>query len=582
MRVIRLPIGRLLVACVVAVSASACNRGPDKDDKPAATSKTPGASRTAAGDPIVRVALEGQQRIGLQTQAATLQAIEPEVVAFGRLEEDPSRTFVVRAPVAGTLHFASGRDWPNIGQPLADGAVVGMLEPRLTTADRIALTNQLATAQSELSASTASVVAARAAYDRTKLLNADNKNISDRALEEAAARLAAEESRLKAATDTVRLLQESLDAAGPTANKALTVERGGDVVEILARPGEAVEPGTPILRVAKLDRLLARVDVPVGEHVPPAVPAARIVAVGYEDTPVLADRLGVAAMADPAAQGQSLVLRLRETRLGLRPGLAVTARIASRVHAAKASHSSRNCAARRQVLRLCPDHGERVCPEGSDTRSAHGRWLLVDADGDDWRPGRRARRATAALGRIQISDRGRHGQRVTTGAHETRRDFHSVSRHCCRLGVSRRRLRFLCDLDGALRRVPGVRAAASRRANRSAGAVARGYRAVGHASDRKRVEWRARCRSHSLAIHSGPLGRDGRLSPADGRISRPADGQRAHGGGGQPNAARGPAAGDGPADGCHEHGADHRPTSEQRSLMDLRNSPIGLLRPRAC
>ena len=249
-------------------------------------------------------------------------------MAFGRLEEDPSRTFVLRAPVAGTLHFATGRDWPNIGQSLADGAVVGAIEPRLATADRIGLTNQLATAQSELSASTASVVAARSAYERTKLLNADNKNVSDRALEDAAARLAAEESRLKAATGTVRLLQQSLDSAGPTGNKPLTVERGGDVVEILARPGEAVEPGTPILRVAKLDRLFARVDVPVGEHVPPTVSVARIVAVGYEDAPVLADRIALAATTDPAAQGQSFVFRLRDTRLGLRPGLAVTARIA--------------------------------------------------------------------------------------------------------------------------------------------------------------------------------------------------------------------------------------------------------------
>jgi hypothetical protein len=80
--------------------------------------------------------------------------------------------------------------------------------------------------------------------------------------------------------------------------------------------------------VAKLDRLFARVDVPVGEHVPPTVPTARIVAVGYEDAPVLADRVGLAATSDPAAQGQSFLFRLRETRFGLRPGLAVTARIA--------------------------------------------------------------------------------------------------------------------------------------------------------------------------------------------------------------------------------------------------------------
>lgn len=323
------PIQRLATICVViTISATACNRSPDKDDKPAASTPKPAAAaRTAAGDPIVRVAPEAQQRIGLQTRTATSQTIEPEVVAFGRLEEDPSRAFVLRAPVAGTLHFAAGRDWPSIGQSLADDAIVGTIEPRLATADRIGLTNQLATAQSDLSASTASVIAARAAYERAKLLNADNKNVSDRALEDASSRLAAEEARVKAATDTVRLLQRSLDASGPTGNAPLKVERGGEVVEILARPGEAVEPGAPILRVAKLDRLIARVDVPVGERVPPTVPTAHIVAVGYEDTTLVADRVGLAATADPAAQGQSYLFRLRETRLGLRPGLAVTARI---------------------------------------------------------------------------------------------------------------------------------------------------------------------------------------------------------------------------------------------------------------
>jgi hypothetical protein len=315
---------------VAAITAAACDRGgQDKDDKPAANSHTPAAaSRTAAGDPIVRVTPEAQKRIGLQTQTSRGQAIEPEVVAFGRLEEDPSRTFVLRAPVAGTLHFAAGRDWPSVGQSLADNAVVGAIEPRLAPAERIGLTNQLGTAQSELSGSTASVVAARAAYERAKLLNADNKNISDRAFEDAAARLAGEEARVKAAADTVRLLERSLDSSGPTGNTPLTVERGGEVVEITARPGEAVEPGAPILRVAKLDRLFAHVDVPVGEHVPPTVSTARIIAVGYEDAPVFADRIGLAATADPAAQGQSFLFRLRDTGLGLRPGLAVTARIA--------------------------------------------------------------------------------------------------------------------------------------------------------------------------------------------------------------------------------------------------------------
>lgn len=318
------------VSLVIATALTAsCQGQPDKDDKPkpaAQADRRP--SRTAAGDPIVRLEPAAQTRIGLRTQVAAAQTIQPEVVAFGRLEEDPSRAFVLRATTAGTLHFAAGHDWPRLGQSLADNAVVGTIEPRLAPADRIALTNQLGTARAEFGASTSSVTAARAAYERARILNADDKNVSDRILEEAVARLAAEEARLKTAGETVQLLEESLRTASPTGTKPLTVERGGEVVQIMAQPGEAVEPGAPILRVARLDRLFARVDVPVGEHIPSTVSTARIVAVGYDDTPIPAERVGLAAMAEPGGQGQSFLFRLKGTLFGLRPGLAITARIA--------------------------------------------------------------------------------------------------------------------------------------------------------------------------------------------------------------------------------------------------------------
>jgi len=317
------------VGLLVTATAAGCGRGkPDRDDVPKATNQSAKpASRTASGDPIIRLEPAAQTRIGIRTQAVETQSIQPEVVAFGRLEEDPARVFVLRAPVAGTLHFVAGHDWPRLGESLADDATVGTIEPRLAPADRIALTNQLASARADLTASTSSAATARSAYERTRVLNADNKNVSDRALEDAAARLAGEEAKVKTATDTVQLLENSLRLTGPTSVSALRVERGGEVVDILAQPGEAVEPGAPILRVAKLDRLLARVDVPVGEYVASSARTARIIAVGFEAQPVAAERVALVAKADPAAQGQSFLFRLTANALELRPGLAVTARI---------------------------------------------------------------------------------------------------------------------------------------------------------------------------------------------------------------------------------------------------------------
>src|SRR5262249_38785289 len=206
-----------------------------------------------------------------EIQALVAQTLAPEIVAYGRLEEDPSQSFVLRAPVAGVLHFAPGKGWPARGDKLRDGAVAGQIEPRLAPTERISLNSQLVTARSELNASTAAVTATRAAYERARLLNADNKNVSDRVVQEAEARLKEQEERQKAATETVRLLESSLQSGGPAGSKPLVVERGGDVVEVMAQPGEAIEPGSPILRVTNLDRLLARVDVPVGQRVPATV-----------------------------------------------------------------------------------------------------------------------------------------------------------------------------------------------------------------------------------------------------------------------------------------------------------------------
>jgi multidrug efflux pump subunit AcrA (membrane-fusion protein) len=157
-------------------------------------------------------------------------------------------------------------------------------------------------------------------------MNADNKNVSDRALQEAEARAKSEDARLQAATGTVELIENAL-SAGAAAVKPVpvVVEHGGEVVELLARPGESVESGQTILRVMRFDRLIARVDVPAGQNVAPSVSTARILALGNEDRPLQGERVGLAAAIDPNTQGQSFLFRVSDPAGALRPGLAVTA-----------------------------------------------------------------------------------------------------------------------------------------------------------------------------------------------------------------------------------------------------------------
>ena len=286
----------------------------------------PRISRNAEGDLIITLDAETQKRIALETAALTADTVRPEVAAYGRVQEDPDASFVVRAPTAGILRAATGRNWPLIGETIPDGTSIGTIEPRLAPIESVDLATRISDARADAEAAEARVIAARANFERARILNADNKNISDRALQEAEASLKAEEARLAAARRNVA----ELDAAAArqatgTTPMPLPVSRGGEVVEILARPKETIESGQPILRVARFDTLLVRVDVPAGEIVDRRLTMARIVAVGQEDRPLTGQRVSVAPTVDPSTLGQGFLFRIAGASTSLRPGAAVVA-----------------------------------------------------------------------------------------------------------------------------------------------------------------------------------------------------------------------------------------------------------------
>lgn len=308
---------------------SGCKRGRDDENAGKKQPDPAVVTRTREGDTVIRMAEPVQQRIGLRIALVERASMAPELIAYGRLEEDPSRSFTLRSPVAGTLRADSRLAWPSIGQALASGSVVGTVEPRIAPTDRVTLTNQLVTARADANAATATVEAAQTAYERARVLNADAKNVSDRVVEEARSRLESERARLEAARETVRTIETSLQSGGPAGSTPLLLQSEGTVVEITAQPGESVEAGTPLLRISRLERLVARIELPLGETLPARSMSARILAAGEEHAAIEADRIATATLVDPKAPGQAFLFRLRETRFGLRPGLAVTAYIAT-------------------------------------------------------------------------------------------------------------------------------------------------------------------------------------------------------------------------------------------------------------
>jgi len=255
-------LGIAILSAALALAACKPSGEPgDRESQLAPSSKSAAPERGPHGEVIVHLPKDAQEKMGLALATPAPHAMVSELVAYGRAAPDPSAAFIVRSPIAGALIADA---WPKIGDELAACAVLGVIKPRLTAVERADVATRLAAARGDLAASRAALKAEKAALERMRALNAENKNVSDRALEEADARVNAEEARSAAASASIETLQPLLEpGAESAASIAITIAKAGSVIEVLAHPGEAVDAGAVLVRLDDLDRLQARVEMPV-------------------------------------------------------------------------------------------------------------------------------------------------------------------------------------------------------------------------------------------------------------------------------------------------------------------------------
>lgn len=299
---------------------------PAQEAEEHATGPATAPSSSPGGRLGVALDRQTQARIDLEVRPVAEISAPLEVVAYGRLEEDPARAFILRAPVAGTL--ASEAGWPRVGQVVSGGQLIGTIEPRFTPMEQLDLLSRLNAARAQAQEAAASLAAERTSLDQKRLLHDRDRIVSDRSLAESQARVKVEEARLQSAEQMVRLLETSASAVPATAPSLravpLTAAQGGEVVEVLARPGEAVDSGQALLRLARFDSLLARVELPVGEKVVDPL-GARIVPLNAEDVSLPAVAWSAAPAADARMASQVFLLRVEPGRIPLRPGAPVIA-----------------------------------------------------------------------------------------------------------------------------------------------------------------------------------------------------------------------------------------------------------------
>lgn len=298
----------------------------EHDEHSPTHSTEPATSQEAEYDSSVTIDDESAERIDLQIQPLAPVSVARQAIAYGLIENDPASTFTLRAPVAGTLRTASGKPWPALGATLPDGVSIGVIEPRVTAMERADLASRLAAATSDADQARAALDAAQHSYDSKRGLNEQGHIVSDRVIEEALSHLKAEQARLKAAEDTMLLIRSALTAtSGPAGPLDLAITRGGEVIDVIAQPDESVEAGQPILRIARFDRLLARVTAPPGQLLSEIPPTARLVAATNADHPIDATMLAVVPAVDARMQGTGLLFSISSPPSWLRPGAAVRA-----------------------------------------------------------------------------------------------------------------------------------------------------------------------------------------------------------------------------------------------------------------
>jgi biotin carboxyl carrier protein len=255
------------------------------------------------GEPLAR-------RLGLDERPARPAKWYETTTVYGRVVPNPRATFEVRAPLAGTLR-AGEAPWPAPGQFVKAGQGIGRLDVRVGPQDRLDLLSKLNGAKQKVKGA---AEAARVQKGRVERLEQSGA-VPPRDVEEARVALAEAEANLATARGDADLFQKALDemdahgpATSPTWVRPLMAPADGEVAELAAQPGTAVEAGGLVLKLVDFRRVLLRLDLPpevLAGGAPAKVEARRTADrpdSAPAEAPLCAGLVGPAPQVDAASQ----------------------------------------------------------------------------------------------------------------------------------------------------------------------------------------------------------------------------------------------------------------------------------------
>ena len=239
------------------------------------------APAAASSGGTVKFLMEQQWLIKMKLAQAEEQTVARQITATGRVVPAANKQAVIAPPVGGIL---SGRQIPRIGQRVAQGQTIAVLQQTATSAEQAqvraaAASVSLENARLEADRRTASgeVESARIRLDQARKEASraqrlyERKAFSERQLQAAEADLKAAKAGHDAAVKRVEALTASRSLAAAranvgSANSSFTVRAPlrGYVTKVHKAIGEQVAPGEAILEISNLDTVW--VEAPIFER----------------------------------------------------------------------------------------------------------------------------------------------------------------------------------------------------------------------------------------------------------------------------------------------------------------------------
>jgi multidrug efflux pump subunit AcrA (membrane-fusion protein) len=214
---------------------------------------------------VVKLEDELIERHGIKDTVAREYSWEPRITVYGRVVANPRAAIEVRAPFAGLVRTAPGQAWPALGMRVQAGQALACLDIRIGPQERLDL--QVKRNEARLKEKGAEKVV-RVRQDRLNRLESASVSVSQAEVDTAREQVIQATTELATAREAVKLWDDALaeidrpERKGDIWTRGLTVPLSGEVTEIAAAPGTAVEAGALIIRVVDFHKPLFRLDLP--------------------------------------------------------------------------------------------------------------------------------------------------------------------------------------------------------------------------------------------------------------------------------------------------------------------------------